>query len=112
MYDLVGDIHGHATELWQLLEELGYREHDGSYRHANRKMVFVGDFIDRGPQIREVLQTVRPMIDGGSALAVTFGLKRGSGFWPSTPQRFKRTGRFCSMTTGTPGPMWSHRAGL
>lgn len=70
MYDLIGDIHGHADELIQLLELLGYRQSNGSWRHSTRKAVFVGDFIDRGPQIREVLELVRSMCDSGSALAV------------------------------------------
>jgi hypothetical protein len=70
MYDLIGDIHGHADELVQLLELLGYRRHGGAYRHPARKAIFLGDFIDRGPQIRQVLETVRPMIEQGAALAV------------------------------------------
>ena len=70
MYDLVGDIHGHAAELIQLLDQLGYRNDSGIYRHQDRKMVFVGDFVDRGPQIQQVLETVRPMVDSGTALAV------------------------------------------
>ena len=36
MYDLIGDIHGHATELKQLLEKLGYTLEDGSYRNFRR----------------------------------------------------------------------------
>ena len=70
MYDLIGDIHGHADELMQLLETLGYEKARGSYRHPERKVIFLGDFIDRGPQIRRVLETVRPMIEAGHALAV------------------------------------------
>ena len=70
MYDLIGDIHGHATELKQLLEKLGYALEDGSYRHPGREVIFLGDFIDRGPEILEVLQLVRPMIDSGEAKAV------------------------------------------
>jgi Calcineurin-like phosphoesterase len=70
MYDLIGDIHGYADELVQLLEVLGYRRGQGIYRHPERKVIFLGDFIDRGPKIRQVLQIVRPMIDGGHALAV------------------------------------------
>jgi hypothetical protein len=70
MYDLIGDIHGHAAELASLLELLGYERHRGYYSHPARKAVFVGDFIDRGPHIREVLALVRPMVDHGSALAV------------------------------------------
>src|SRR6516164_5985142 len=70
MYDLIGDIHGHADELVQLLEALGYETARGLYRHPNRKVIFLGDFIDRGPQIRQVLEIVRPMIESGHALAV------------------------------------------
>jgi hypothetical protein len=70
MYDMIGDIHGHADELLQLLEALGYRRNGGSYAHSERKVIFLGDFIDRGPKIREVLEIVRPMIEEGNALAV------------------------------------------
>jgi hypothetical protein len=70
MYDLIGDIHGHADELVQLLGLLGYEKAQGSYRHPDRKVIFLGDFIDRGPQIRQVLETVRPMVEAGHALAV------------------------------------------
>ena len=47
MYDLIGDIHGHADELVQLLELLDYEKAQGSYRHPDRKVIFLGDFIDR-----------------------------------------------------------------
>lgn len=70
MYDLIGDIHGHADELIQLLETLGYQKAQGVYRHSERKVIFLGDFIDRGPKIRQVLETVRPMIEEWTALAV------------------------------------------
>ena len=70
MYDLIGDIHGHADELVQLLEILDYEKAQGTYRHPDRKVIFLGDFIDRGPQIRQVLEIVRPMIEEGIALAV------------------------------------------
>jgi hypothetical protein len=70
MYDLIGDIHGHADELVQLLATLGYQEAQGVYRHPERQAIFLGDFIDRGPQIRQVLEIVRPMIEQAKALAV------------------------------------------
>ena len=70
MYDLIGDIHGHADELVQLLETLRYQKAQGVYRHSERKVIFLGDFIDRGPKIREVLEIVRPMIEERTALAV------------------------------------------
>ena len=31
MYDLIGDIHGHAEALVRLLKDLGYRERDGRF---------------------------------------------------------------------------------
>ncbi len=69
-YDIVGDIHGHAAKLQRLLQRLGYEERDGIYRHASRQLIFVGDFIDRGPEIRRTLQIARAMIDAGTARAV------------------------------------------
>ncbi|MBI5757122.1 MAG: metallophosphoesterase [Planctomycetales bacterium] len=70
MYDLIGDIHGHADELTELLRRLGYNDRQGYFSHPSRKAFFVGDFIDRGLQIREVLHIVRPMIDQRAAFAV------------------------------------------
>ena len=66
-YDIIGDIHGHADELHALLEILGYQH--GSHPEG-RKVIFLGDYIDRGPKIREVLETVRGMVDAGQALAI------------------------------------------
>ena len=62
--DFIGDIHGHANELALLLFKLGYDNINGYFSHPQgRKVVFVGDFIDRGPQIRETLQIVKGMCD-------------------------------------------------
>lgn len=69
-YDVIGDIHGHSDKLDALLRKLGYRMHDGAWRHPERQAVFVGDFIDRGTKGVEVVRTVRAMVDAGSALAV------------------------------------------
>lgn len=69
-YDLIGDIHGHAQVLRRLLREMDYREDDGVFRHPDRRVIFVGDFVDRGPQQREVLDIARSMCDVGAALAV------------------------------------------
>ena len=70
MYDLIGDIHGHADALERLLGQLGYTRQKGIYRHPERQVIFLGDFIDRGPQIRETLEIVRPMVDSTAALSV------------------------------------------
>lgn len=70
MYDIIGDIHGHGDELVQLLTALGYEHSQGHFQHPERKVIFVGDFVDRGPKIREVLEIVRGMHEHGAALAV------------------------------------------
>ena len=70
IYDIIGDIHGYADELRLLLQKLGYREQDRFYSQRDHQAVFVGDFVDRGPKIREVLGIVRSMVDNGAALAV------------------------------------------
>ena len=70
-YDIIGDIHGHADELHALLDELGYRNGTRPAAHPEgRKVIFLGDFIDRGPKIREALKTVRGMVETGTALAI------------------------------------------
>lgn len=66
-YDIIGDIHGHAAPLERLLAELGYVEEVGVYRHPNRRVVFVGDLIDRGPGQVRVLVIARAMVDSGMA---------------------------------------------
>ena len=71
-YDIIGDTHGHADKLVALLKLLGYDNLRGFYRHEDpeRKAIFVGDFIDRGPKIRETLRIVKSMCDRDAALAV------------------------------------------
>lgn len=70
MYDIIGDIHGHADLLEKLLEKLGYSLSNGVYTHPERKAVFVGDIINRGPGIRKSVRIVRSMVDAGFAYAV------------------------------------------
>jgi len=70
MTDLIGDIHGHADKLEELLLKLGYTKSNGAYTHPNRKVLFVGDYIDRGPKIRETLEIVKAMVDAGNAIAL------------------------------------------
>ncbi len=70
MFDLIGDIHGYATPLRVLLERLDYREHGGVWSHPARRVIFLGDFIDRGPEQAEVVRIARKMVDAGHALAV------------------------------------------
>jgi len=69
-YDVIGDIHGHADELKTLLSDLGYSQHGRGYRHSGRQVLFVGDLVDRGPAISEVIDIVRSMVEADDALAV------------------------------------------
>jgi len=70
MIDFIGDIHGHADKLEELLLKLGYSKSDGIYSHPERKVLFVGDYIDRGPKIPETLELVKAMVDSGNAIAL------------------------------------------
>jgi hypothetical protein len=69
-YDIIGDIHGHAKELKALLETMGYQNQDGCYHHPDRQAIFLGDFIDRGPDQMGVLNIVMTMVEHGAARSV------------------------------------------
>ncbi|MFI6249702.1 polynucleotide kinase-phosphatase [Streptomyces sp. NPDC051016] len=66
-FDIVGDIHGCASELESLLVRLGYA--DGVHPDG-RTAVFVGDLVDRGPDSPGVLRRVMSMVGSGNALCV------------------------------------------
>jgi hypothetical protein len=70
MYDIIGDLHGYADQLKKLLQKMGYSSLNGTYSHPERKAVFVGDFINRGPKIQETVVLVRKMVESGSAYAI------------------------------------------
>ena len=70
MIDFIGDIHGHASTLKLLLKKLGYESKSGTYKHPERKILFIGDYIDRGPEIPETLHLVRNMVENGNAIAL------------------------------------------
>jgi hypothetical protein len=69
-FDLIGDVHGHADQLEALLQKLNYEKRNGAYQHPERKALFLGDYIDRGPDSPRVVNLVRAMVDAGSALAL------------------------------------------
>ena len=79
-FDIVGDVHGCFEELVLLLERLGYQlaarvgadgETGYSVTHSEgRKAVFVGDLVDRGPGVTNVLKLVMSMVEDGVALCV------------------------------------------
>lgn len=69
-YDLIGDVHGCGATLAVLLERLGYHLKGGVYRHPRRKVVFLGDLIDRGPRIRLAVSIAKRMVEEGEAYIV------------------------------------------
>lgn len=83
-FDIIGDVHGCFDELAALLNQLGYNivpalpnpqppiptpwfvvHHPGG-----RKAIFLGDVVDRGPDIPGVLRLVMSMVASGTALCV------------------------------------------
>jgi protein phosphatase len=78
-FDIIGDVHGCADELVELLARLGYEVRltgTGAKRRAittaphGRRVIFVGDFVDRGPNSMDVLRIAMAMVGVGQALAV------------------------------------------
>jgi hypothetical protein len=69
-FDIIGDVHGQADKLQALLRTLGYHNTGGAWRHAGRQAIFVGDFVDRGPEQLRSVELPRRMVDAGAALAV------------------------------------------
>jgi protein phosphatase len=74
-FDIVGDVHGCFDELGLLLERLGYRIETGSeswrIEHPQgRKLVFVGDLVDRGPRVPDVLRLAMAAVNGGNGYCV------------------------------------------
>jgi diadenosine tetraphosphatase ApaH/serine/threonine PP2A family protein phosphatase len=78
-FDLIGDVHGCASELEALLLRLGYDiQHDGvegqrSYSITppdGRKVIFLGDLVDRGPRAADVCRLVMSMVEEGSAFCI------------------------------------------
>ncbi|HEX5423004.1 MAG TPA: polynucleotide kinase-phosphatase, partial [Candidatus Acidoferrales bacterium] len=74
-FDIIGDVHGCFDEMNSLLQQLGYAiEPEGAeYRVVppdGRRAVFIGDLVDRGPKIPEVLRLVMGMVKAGTAFCV------------------------------------------
>lgn len=79
-FDIIGDIHGCYQELVLLLKKLGYqinfvKDNQKNYglevlHPQNRKVIFLGDLVDRGPNSPAVLKLVMSMVQSGIALCL------------------------------------------
>jgi len=66
--DIVGDVHGEIEALSLLMQHLGYDPH-GSHREG-RRLVFIGDLTDRGPDSPAVVRLIQTLIESGRAQCV------------------------------------------
>ena len=75
-FDIIGDVHGCYGELIELLGKLGYQVNESAdgvpdiAPPTSRKLVFLGDLVDRGPAIPQVLKLVMKMVGNGTAICV------------------------------------------
>jgi hypothetical protein len=66
--DVVGDVHAEIQALNDLMDRLGYRP-DGTHPEG-RRLVFLGDLTDRGPDSLAVVSLVRSLVENGLAQCV------------------------------------------
>ena len=70
-FDIIGDVHGCHAELLELLDELGYDTSAEPIAHPEgRRAIFLGDLVDRGPGVAEVLHVAMSMVAAGTALCI------------------------------------------
>jgi protein phosphatase len=70
-FDIIGDIHGCGDELETLLGVLGYEKDGDNWSHPEkRRVIFLGDLVDRGPRVVGVLAAVMAMCESENALCV------------------------------------------
>jgi protein phosphatase len=77
-FDIIGDVHGCYDELLQLFAQLGYEiaaqletpDRVTVQPPAGRKAIFLGDLVDRGPKIPQVLKLVMGMVEAGTAMCI------------------------------------------
>jgi hypothetical protein len=63
--DIIGDVHGEIDALLQLLEHLGYS--DDGVHPRQRRLVFLGDLTDRGPDSPAVVRLVKRLVEAERA---------------------------------------------
>jgi protein phosphatase len=74
-FDILGDIHGCLDEALELISQLGYSviAEGGRYSVTHpqgRKLIFVGDLVDRGPNSPGVIRLAMDAVASGAAFCV------------------------------------------
>lgn len=98
-FDIIGDVHGCLSELLALLGALGYalsQERDAAgaafWRASHpegRRLVFVGDLCDRGPDTPGVYRLVMDAVQRGGAFCVLGNHEDKLLRWFKTPEKVK-----------------------
>lgn len=137
-FDMIGDVHGCADELIELLGRLGYRvtlhatpagPRASIHAPAGRRLIFVGDLVDRGPRSPDVLAIVMAAVNGGLGFAVpgnhdvkfvrwlegrhvklTHGLDRTAEQFLATPESYREEVR--AFIDALPIYLWLESGGL
>jgi hypothetical protein len=106
--DVIGDVHGEIDALVRLLQALGY-DADGRHRER-RRLVFVGDLADRGPDSPAAFDLVMRFHATGRAQAVLGNhelnllrgaVKDGNG-WFFAHDHDRERGRYVESRRATP----------
>lgn len=66
--DVVGDVHGCLEELLDLLDHCDYTRQ--GHHPEGRRLVFLGDLTDRGPDSLGVVRLVRELVSSGRAQCI------------------------------------------
>ena len=89
-FDIIGDVHGCAAELEELLTALGYTVAWGETQGERavtvtpppgRKAVFLGDLVDRGPNAPDCLRIAMSMAAAGTGYCIQGNHERKFGRW-------------------------------
>lgn len=71
-YHIIGDVHGYASFLKKLLKKLGYKKNKSNkyYHPKGFKVIFVGDYIDRGKEEESTIEIVKEVVESDCGIAL------------------------------------------
>jgi hypothetical protein len=101
--DIIGDVHGEFEVMERLMTHLGYNENGESAE--GRRLVFLGDLIDRGPDSTAVVDKVIDLVQKGNAfcvmgnheLNILLGRPLPGNGWFIQPNPVEKAGEFHSV---------------